>query len=135
MSSTDIDDTHVDDTSSQYSFVSLGCFLYVQARSSYVYFLQDTDMGVPSMGNPHSWMVYFMENPSYKRMMTGGSPILGNPHIYMYIYIYICIYIYIYVYIYIYICIYVYIYIYIYICIYIYIYIYIERDIYIYCYL
>ena len=27
--------------------------------------------------------VYFMENPNLKWMMTGGSPILGNLHIYM----------------------------------------------------
>ena len=28
-----------------------------------------------------SWMVYFMESPIYKWMTTGGTPILGNPHI------------------------------------------------------
>lgn len=27
------------------------------------------------------WMVYFRENPIYKWMMTGGSSILGNPHV------------------------------------------------------
>ena len=27
---------------------------------------------------PNSWMVYFMENPNLKWMMTGGTPILGN---------------------------------------------------------
>ena len=31
-------------------------------------------------GYPHSWMVYFMENPNLKWMMTGGSPIAGNLH-------------------------------------------------------
>ena len=30
------------------------------------------------MGNSHSWMVYFMENPIQKWMMQGGTPILGN---------------------------------------------------------
>ena len=51
-----------------------------------------------------------------KWMMTRGTPILGNLHIYIYIHIYIHIYIYICVYIYIYLCIY----IYILMCIYIY---------------
>ena len=27
-------------------------------------------------GPPYRWLVYFMENP----MITGGSPILGNPN-------------------------------------------------------
>ena len=31
--------------------------------------------------NNHSWMVHFMDNPSYKWMMTGGTPISGNLHI------------------------------------------------------
>ena len=26
------------------------------------------------MGYPHSWMVFFMENPNLKWMMTGGTP-------------------------------------------------------------
>ena len=26
----------------------------------------------------HSWMVYLRENPIYKRLMTRGTPILGN---------------------------------------------------------
>ena len=30
---------------------------------------------------PHSWMVYVMENPNPKWMMTGGTPVYGNPHI------------------------------------------------------
>ena len=31
-------------------------------------------------GYPHSWMVYFRENPIYKWMMTGGKPYdSGNP--------------------------------------------------------
>ena len=35
------------------------------------------------MGIPNSWMVYKLrENPIYKWMMTGGTPILGNPHMY-----------------------------------------------------
>ena len=33
------------------------------------------------MGVPHSWMVDFMDNPKEKLMMTGGTPVLGNPHI------------------------------------------------------
>ena len=31
-------------------------------------------------GGSQKWMVYFMENPIYKWMMTGSTPILGNPH-------------------------------------------------------
>ena len=27
------------------------------------------------------WMIYFMENPIFKWMMTGGTPIYGRPHI------------------------------------------------------
>ena len=38
-------------------------------------------MGFHKWGTPHSWMVKKIENPIYKWMMTGGSPILGNPHI------------------------------------------------------
>ena len=38
-------------------------------------------MGVSiSMGAPKS-LVYFMEEPDLKWMMTGGTPIDGNPHI------------------------------------------------------
>ena len=34
------------------------------------------------MGDPQArWMVYFMEKPNLKWMITGGSPISGNPHI------------------------------------------------------
>jgi len=29
------------------------------------------------------WVVYFMENPKIKWMRTGGTPILGNLHIYI----------------------------------------------------
>ena len=29
---------------------------------------------------PHSWMVYFRENPNLKWMITRGAPILGNLH-------------------------------------------------------
>ena len=32
------------------------------------------------MGNFYSWTVYFMENPSYQWMMSGATPISGNPH-------------------------------------------------------
>ena len=32
------------------------------------------------MGVPQQWMVYFMDNPNLKQMMTGGTPILGNLH-------------------------------------------------------
>ena len=28
---------------------------------------------------PNSWLVYFMENPNLKWMMTGGSLTYGNP--------------------------------------------------------
>ena len=31
---------------------------------------------------PTSWMVYFMGNPIYKWMITGGTPILGNFHLF-----------------------------------------------------
>ena len=34
-------------------------------------------MGVPL----YRWMVYFMENPRIKWMITGGSPTSGNLHI------------------------------------------------------
>ena len=37
--------------------------------------------GSKKFGNPNSWMVYVMENPIYKWMITGCSPILGNPHV------------------------------------------------------
>jgi hypothetical protein len=30
-------------------------------------------------GIPHSWMVYFMENPNYKWMRTGGNPHFKKP--------------------------------------------------------
>ena len=40
------------------------------------------DNGFPRpWGYPQFWMVYFMENPNLKWMMTGGTPILGNLHI------------------------------------------------------
>ena len=35
-------------------------------------------------GYPDSWMVYFRENLTKIRMMTGGSPILGNLHMAVY---------------------------------------------------
>ena len=31
-----------------------------------------------SRGSTPKWMVYFMENPNLKWMITGGTPILGN---------------------------------------------------------
>jgi hypothetical protein len=37
--------------------------------------------GFHTWGYPNSWMVFVRENPIYKWMMTGGTPILGNPHI------------------------------------------------------
>ena len=37
--------------------------------------------GFHELGNPlYRWMVYFMENPTYKWMRTRGTPILGNLH-------------------------------------------------------
>ena len=33
---------------------------------------------------PNSWMVYFMENPIYKWMMTGGTPILGHHYFFFF---------------------------------------------------
>jgi hypothetical protein len=36
-------------------------------------------MGVPL----YRWMVDFMENPNLKWMMTGDTPILGNPHLFI----------------------------------------------------
>ena len=43
------------------------------------------DMGVSSSswGYPNSWMVYFRENANLKWMMTGGTPIYENPHVYL----------------------------------------------------
>ena len=35
-------------------------------------------------GTPYSWMVFVRENPIYKWMMTGGSPICGHPHLNIY---------------------------------------------------
>ena len=32
-----------------------------------------------AMGVPHSWMVFVRENSYVKWMMTGGTPICGNP--------------------------------------------------------
>ena len=36
--------------------------------------------GVSINGVPQKWMVYFMENPTGKWMITRGTPISGNPH-------------------------------------------------------
>ena len=33
-------------------------------------------------GIPHSWVVYFMENPIYKWMRTGGTLLFGNLHVF-----------------------------------------------------
>ena len=41
------------------------------------------DMGVSINGGYPTWLVYFMENPIEIRMMTRGSPISGNHHIYV----------------------------------------------------
>ena len=35
--------------------------------------------GFLKWGYPHRWMVDFMENPIYEWMMSGGTPISGNP--------------------------------------------------------
>ena len=61
-------------------------------------------------GFPNSWMVFVWENPIYKWMMTGGTPNLGNTHIF----VDVCVYIYIYLFTYMYICICIYIYLFIY---------------------
>ena len=37
------------------------------------------------IGVPNRWMVYFMEIPKVKWMITGGTPILGNLHIRVYL--------------------------------------------------
>ena len=37
--------------------------------------------GFHTWGYPNSWMVFVRENPIYKWMMTGGTPILPNPQI------------------------------------------------------
>ena len=34
-----------------------------------------------SHGGAPKWLVYFLENPNLKWMMTGGTPISGKPHI------------------------------------------------------
>ena len=41
----------------------------------------DPDGGFLSHGGTPKWLVYFMENPNLKWMITGGNPILGNLHI------------------------------------------------------
>ena len=41
------------------------------------------DLEVSMNGGVPKWMVDFMENPKQRWMMTGGSPILGNPHIHL----------------------------------------------------
>ena len=40
-----------------------------------------SQVGFPARhgGTPHSWMVYLRENPIYKWMMTGGTPIYEKP--------------------------------------------------------
>jgi hypothetical protein len=43
-------------------------------------------MRVSINGDSQKWVVYFMENPKIKWMRTGGTPILGNLHIYIYVY-------------------------------------------------
>ena len=43
-------------------------------------------MGFHKWWYPSSWLVYFRENPKIKWMRTGGTPILGNLHIHIYIY-------------------------------------------------
>ena len=35
------------------------------------------------MGYPHSWMVFVRENPNLKWMITRGTPIYGNPHMWL----------------------------------------------------
>ena len=35
-------------------------------------------------GIPNSGLVFVGENPTRIKMMTGGTPISGNPHIYSY---------------------------------------------------
>jgi hypothetical protein len=42
-------------------------------------------MRVSINGDTQKWVVYFMENPKRKWLRTGGTPILGNLHIYIYI--------------------------------------------------
>jgi hypothetical protein len=52
------------------------------------------DLGFHKWYPIHSWMVkkswYFMDIHECKWMRTGGTPILGNLHIYIYIYLFIC---------------------------------------------
>ena len=40
-------------------------------------------MGVSINGDIPKWLVFVRENPTKKWMMTGGTPIYGNHHIYM----------------------------------------------------
>ena len=35
--------------------------------------------GFLKWGYPNSWLVYFMENPIYKWMITGGTPMDWKP--------------------------------------------------------
>ena len=64
---------------------------------------------------------FMRENPNFTWMITEGTNISGNLHIYIHIIIYIHIYIHAYIYIHMYVYIYVYIYTYIYIHIHMYI--------------
>ena len=42
--------------------------------------------GVPENGGyPNSWMICFMENPKMKWMRTGGTPISGNLHMWLWL--------------------------------------------------
>ena len=56
-----------------------GGFIALQRRHGCCTFFRLT-WGFPQMGVPTSWMVYFMENPNRKWMMTRGTPISGNLH-------------------------------------------------------
>ena len=55
---------------------------YPQCVYIYIY------MRVSINGGTSKWMVFVREKPSLKWMMTGGTPIYGNIHIYIHIYIY-----------------------------------------------
>ena len=45
--------------------------------------IQVTDLYFHSHGGTQKYLVYFRENPKQKWMMTRGTPISGNPHIYI----------------------------------------------------
>ena len=55
-------------------------FLMVILKKIYMVIYRGS-VGFHSHGGTSKWMVYFMENPKIKWMMTRGTPMSGNVHI------------------------------------------------------